>query len=200
MGEVSSLGKPPGWSHRKAMRDYIRSIGAFDRELHKEVARQNAANKVTESVVQQIIHDPLPIVSIEAIDGAVVHASSARDPLPVMMSGMQEYTGPLDGVTRLSGGGLMLESVSITHVDPLPTFETKPMISNRTGLRDAMAAIKEKAASARDKSLAASEKVKEAFEHQARVTESVERYADDVMKESNEVLAELGQFSNGGPE
>jgi hypothetical protein len=62
MGEVSSLGKPPGWSHRKAMRDYIRSIGAFDRELHKEVARQNAANKVTESVVQQIIHDPLPII------------------------------------------------------------------------------------------------------------------------------------------
>lgn len=84
--------------------------------------------------------------------------------------------------------------------DPLPIIETKPMISNRTGLRDAMAAIKEKAAAARDKSLAASEKVKEAFEHQARVTESVERYADDVMKESNEVLAELGQFSNGGPE
>lgn len=45
------------------MRDYIRSIGAFDRDLHKEVARQNAANRIEpESVVQQIIHDPLPII------------------------------------------------------------------------------------------------------------------------------------------
>lgn len=73
------------------------------------------------------------------------------------------------------------------------------MISNRTGLRDSLAALKEKARVAREKSLATSDKLTEAFAHQQRVTESLEQYADDVLKESNEVLAELGQFSNGGP-
>lgn len=68
-GHSDRVVSAPGWRHPAKMREYIRSVAAFDRDLHKEVARQNAANKIEpESIVQQIIHDPLPVIETKSMD------------------------------------------------------------------------------------------------------------------------------------
>jgi hypothetical protein len=76
----------------------------------------------------------------------------------------------------------------------------KRMNTNRTGLRDALAVLKEKAKAARQRSMEAGEKANEAFERQQAAIDSLNQYADEVTRESDDVLAELGQFGNGAPE
>lgn len=187
MGEVSSLGKPPGWSHRIQMKQYMRALapkvkatGAFDRELHKEVARQNAANKVTESVVQQIIHDPLPIVSVEDIDGAVVHASSSH--------GSETFTA---AESKLLGS---------QRREVTPLNEIKPMSTNRTGLASVVGSLLSDLESAKQESLAAGETLSSAITEAKEAASEVRKVARDIQREAAEAMSALGQISNGAPD
>lgn len=74
------------------------------------------------------------------------------------------------------------------------------MNTNRTGLRDSLAALKERAAQSRQKSMEAGEKIALAFKRQQEATDSLNKYAEEVTREADDVLAELGQFGNGAPE
>lgn len=168
-GPLEALGKPPGWSHPRQMRDWLRKIpqkeriaAAVDRELQKEVVRINAVG---------FNHDAPKIVG-ELTTGRVFKMSSDK---------IEAFDPSLDPFE-------------------FPTFETKPMNSNRTGLRDSLASLKERAAQSRQKSLEVGEKIALAFKRQEEATESLNKYADEVTREADDVLAELGQFGNGSPE
>jgi hypothetical protein len=98
-----------------------------------------------------------------------------------------------------------LETVLDDEVSTINMLTHEPMAikrmnTNRTGLRDALAVLKEKARAARQRSMEAGEKANEAFERQQAAIDSLNQYADEVTRESDDVLAELGQFGNGGPE
>lgn len=81
--DVAPLGKPPGWTHPRAMRDWLKKIpqteriaGAVERELHKEAQRVNGGSQMiklaglptildsaTNTVALQ--HDPLPVIETQ---------------------------------------------------------------------------------------------------------------------------------------
>lgn len=74
---MEALGKPPGWSHPKAMRDYIRRLeeipqteriaGAVDRELQKEVVRLNGASSANLNLAS-VLPEPITFIETKPMD------------------------------------------------------------------------------------------------------------------------------------
>jgi hypothetical protein len=83
--------------------------------------------------------------------------------------------------------------------DPLPVIERPRAMGNRTGLRDAIAAMRNDLASARAEAMQAGGEIKDAVDGTKAATQAIKQMAQEVREETAEALSELGQFSNGGP-
>jgi hypothetical protein len=83
--------------------------------------------------------------------------------------------------------------------DPLPVIERPKAMGNRTGLRDAIAAMRNDLAAAREAAMQAGGEIRDAVDGTKAATHAIKQMAQEVRDETAEALSELGQFSNGGP-